>query len=184
MDRDILDYLPEIMQKYDEIKVLMVSEQAELEIIEEALNGTMDNAFIMDSNLAGITRYEKMLGITPNVYDTLEARRVRIMARWNNMVPYTYRELIKKLDALCGKRNYVLEPDFNSYQLGITTNLQLSSQVEELEKLLNNIVPCNILFKFKNIMDIASRTTLYLIPSMTSTCMVEIKTEPFGMQEV
>lgn len=168
-----------MMKKYNEMQSIMKTEQIQIEIAEMELENTVNNAFIMSCNLNGILRYESMLGIIPNPYDTLEARQIRVMARWNNMMPYTYRELIKMLDVLCGKGNYVLAPDFNNYSLGIITNLPLSSQLEELEKLIYNIIPCNLVVKTKNVIQIKTTATIYLVPTTTTTCVVEIETKPF-----
>ena len=82
--------------------------------------------------------------ITPEINDTLESRISRVLSRWNDTAPYTFIVLCQKLDVLCGKDNYEIEKKFNEYKMKITTHLELPGQVDELDYILDYMIPANI----------------------------------------
>lgn len=138
----LIKYLPLYIQEYEEIQKIMTAENPELQLLADTSEDIKNDGFINTCGIYGITRFENMTGITPNDYDTLEARRRRILARWNNQLPYTWRVMLEKLDALCGAGNY--SASLSGYVLTLVTNLGLSSQIDELDRLLDTILPANI----------------------------------------
>ena len=138
----LIKYLPLFVREYEEIQKIMAAENPEFQLLTDDSEEVKNDGFITTCGVHGIERFESMLGIVPNDYDTLEARRRRILARWNNQLPYTWRVLLEKLDALCGAGNY--SANLTGYVLTLTTNLTLSSQIDELNRLLDTILPANI----------------------------------------
>lgn len=106
----------------------------------------MNNAFIEDCDEYGIQKYENLLGITPSTEDTLNSRKLRVLLRWNDYIPYTYRVLVNKLNALCGVNNYTITGDHSEYYLHFETKLELFGQVKELEELFERVLPDNIYY--------------------------------------
>lgn len=138
------------MRKFAEIKAIMKTENIETDIFNEKMYSTLDNAFIMDCDEFGVTKYENMLNITPIVNDTLESRKSRILLHWNNTLPYSYTCLINKLNTFCGHGNYEIEGDLKNYTLIIKTHLSLPGQVQELENMLDRIIPSNMVVTIEN----------------------------------
>lgn len=138
----LIKYLPLFVQEYEEFQKIMAAENPEFQLLADSSEDVKNDGFITTAGVNGVARFEEMLGITPNDYDTLEARRRRILARWNNQLPYTWRVLLEKLDALCGAGNYTAT--LTGYVLTLVTNLSLSSQIDELDRLLDTILPANI----------------------------------------
>ena len=92
-----------------------------------------------------------MLGIHPTSEDTLESRRSRVQSKWFNKIPYTMRVLLQKLTVLCGNTDFSLTHDFKvGYTLTLETDLELYGQVEELEYIINSMIPENIVVVSKN----------------------------------
>lgn len=141
---DLISYLPQFVQEYREIKQVMVGVTPEFQTLTTETESTKNNQFILSCSTTGIKRFESLLHITPNPDDTLDARISRVLTRWNDSIPYTYRGLIDKLNIMCGEGNYTLLPNFNFYELELVVCLPLSGQVEELDYMLSYMIPANI----------------------------------------
>lgn len=151
MDRKkLIDYLPPIMQNFKEIKEITNAEQKEVDLIDGEISKVLDNAFIEDCDEYGIKKYEKLVGVTPTAQDTLESRKLRVLIRWNDFIPYSYRVLIQKLNIFCGVNNYDISGDLKNYELFISTHLSIVGQTTELEKMLDKMLPVPIVFTLFN----------------------------------
>lgn len=147
---DLINYLPLFVQEFREIQQIMNAENPEFQLIADESERIKNNQFIETSDLVGIRRFEKMLNIIPAADDTLESRISRVLSRWNDVVPYNYRALVQKLIQLCDGLNFIINPNFNEYEMEIITHLELSGQVDELQYLLGYMIPMNIAITSKN----------------------------------
>lgn len=170
MDK-ILHYLPLFMQKYREMQQITGAEQPLLETLENTLGQTLDNNFILTCNETGIRKFEQLLGLYPVPEDTLETRRMKVLNRWNNFVPYTWRVLTKRMELICDD-NYKLTPDFNDYKLGIKVWLEGCGQADALDHLLKCVMPANILLNSKNEIPAEAETVIYAVSYVTD-CEVQ-----------
>lgn len=142
---DLVSYLPPYLQQYNQETVAALkAENPEFRLIWEASDRVLYNEFIATADEYGISRFEKILNILPSKEDTLESRRARVQSRWFTEIPYTLKALISKLIALCGDSNFEITKDFLYYKIGIETNLELFGQVEELEHIIETMLPCNM----------------------------------------
>lgn len=141
---DLAAYLPTFMAEYEEINKALTAENPEFTLLWEEKEKVLKNQFILTADSMGLSRFEKMLGITPSRLDTLESRRKRVLSKWFVQLPYTERMLVNKLTELCGEGSFTFIKDYDGYLLDIRTDLRLYGQIEELEELLNRMVPCNI----------------------------------------
>lgn len=141
---DLVSYLPPFMADFKEVAVTLEAENPEFKIIWDAANQVLYNEFIATADEYGISRFEAILKILPSKEDTLESRRARVQARWFNAIPYTMKALISKLIALCGDNNFTITKQFDFYRLELETHLELYGQVDELEYIINTMLPCNI----------------------------------------
>ena len=147
---NLLSFIPEFVQEYREIKHIMNSEQPEIQKLEDETEIIKNNQFILSCDIDGIARFENLLGITPKPDDTLDARKSRVITRWNDSIPYTYKGLKEKLNVMCGEGNYLLIPSFNEYGLEIVVSLPLSGQADELDYMLSYMIPANIVVTSRN----------------------------------
>lgn len=141
---DLVSYLPPFMADFKEVAVTLEAENPEFKIIWDAANQVLYNEFIATADEYGISRFEAILKILPSKEDTLESRRARVQARWFNAIPYTMKALTSKLIALCGDNNFTITKQFDFYRLELETHLELYGQVDELEYIINTMLPCNI----------------------------------------
>lgn len=141
---DLVSYLPPFMADFKEISVTLEAENPEFRLVWDAAVQVLYNEFIATADEYGISRFEKILKILPSKEDTLESRRARVQVRWFNTIPYTMKSLIDKLIALCGDTSFTFTKHFDFYRLDIETNLELFGQVEELEYIIETMIPCNM----------------------------------------
>lgn len=147
---DLVSYLPPFMAEYKEISAALEAENPEFVLIWNASEKVLRNEFIETADEYGISRFEKILKILPSREDTLESRRARVQSRWFNTIPYNLKSLLAKLIALCGDSDFTVTKEYMQYKLFILTNLELFGQVEELERIIENMIPCNMIVISEN----------------------------------
>lgn len=147
---DLVSYLPHFLAEYKETNAALTAENPEFQITWNAAKRVLCNEFIETADEYGISRFEKLLKIFPTKEDTLESRRSRVRVRWFSFLPYVWRVFIQKLIALCGENNFTATKQFDFYQIDLDVNLELFGQVEELERLIETMIPCNMIVTANN----------------------------------
>lgn len=143
---NLSSYLPPFMAEYREINETLSAENPEFILAWTAADLTLKNMFIESANEYGISRFEKLLGIFPSANDTLDSRRKRVSIRWFNELPFTYKALLEKLIAICGDGDFSVICNFKeAYEISVTLDLSLQSKVEEVENMLDTMLPMNLL---------------------------------------
>lgn len=143
IDRELINYLPPFMREYKEIKQIMATEQIEIQGMWDAVEEVENNQFVASSGDSGLKRWEKILDIVPKATDTLEERRFRILSRINFELPYTIKRLREILTTLCGEDGF--EITISGYEIEIKIALGNASMYEDVELLLENTIPANML---------------------------------------
>lgn len=143
-ERILMQYLPPYMQGYKELIQIMKGEQVEVDALWKALRDGMKEQFISDATEYGISRWERIMKITPKATDTLDERRFRILVRMNESLPYTYTSLSQRLSDLCGSDGYVVALNASAYTLNVKINLINKSNFVDVQELLDRIVPANL----------------------------------------
>lgn len=145
MDRQLIEYLPPFVQGYKEIKAIMNTEQVSAEKSWTDAENVLADQFVQDATENGVSRYEKLLGITPKATYTLDERKFNILARMNEKLPYTMKSLETALSSLCGENGYVLKLDTDKYEMIVKLALSNENNVEAVKNLLYKMIPANIL---------------------------------------
>ena len=144
MDRLLKNYIAPFFYEFEEIKAIVDSEQEEFNNLNINLRQVLNNAFILETNEYGIERYEKMLKIVPKGTDTLQDRQFRVLTKFQNALPYTLRYLENAVSTLCDGV-YTMEVDYDNYTLTIKIGLSKQKSYDEIVKLVNEVVPANII---------------------------------------
>ena len=146
MDRNMIDYLPEYLQEYKEIRELMSTEQPEFQFIWERFDALVSDQDVETATLNGVKRWETVLGINPKATDTLEERKFRIMIKLNQQLPYTYKFLQQQLTSLCGAegKGFRLVLDPNEYSLIVKLALSNKNNYDDVSDMLKRFVPANL----------------------------------------
>lgn len=150
-DVNLIGYLPPFIQEYIEIREIMKTENPEFQFVEDESEIIKNNQFIQTCNLTGISMFEKLIGIVPSPDDTLESRINRVLLRWNDLIPYTWKTLLNKLNTLCGGSDkYDISRELNEQTLNITIHIDTYGQIEEIDYLLSYMLPANMIINCKN----------------------------------
>ena len=141
----LIEHLPPFIQEYREIKHIMSSENPEFQLICDESERIKNNQFIQSCDSNGISRFEKILKITPSDNEALQLRISRVLAKWNDVIPYTLKALIDKLDILCGVDNYTINLDTDNYKLNVNVALPIKHAFSVIVATMEEIVPANMI---------------------------------------
>lgn len=108
----------------------------------------LDEAFIEDCSEYGIRKYESCLHIIPDESEALETRKIRVLMRWYNHVPYTFRTLVNKLNTIYGVNNYDIDADMENYKISIS--IYRRTDILEVERYIDDILPQNIVYDIRS----------------------------------
>lgn len=149
LDRNLIDYLPQVLKEKRELKLTFQSEQIEIEKSWDALKNALNDQFVVDSTEYGVSRWEKILGIIPKATETLDIRKFRILTRLNEQLPYTFTTLKQQLEALCGSDGYSLTLKNEIYTIEVKVNLIAKSNFDDVAALLHRVIPANMVIDLK-----------------------------------
>lgn len=166
---DLLSYWMPILRQLKEFKEIAKAEEPEIRLILEAIDRTLANMFIETADEYGIKRFEKMMGIYPEDEDNLEQRRLNILIKWGDKVPYTYRTLYDRLYSLCGGEDkFSIVKRYAEYLIEITTHLGVKGSLDAVQEFLVEMLPCNMVLDLTNILNEGS-TTVGIRPVTVAT---------------
>lgn len=138
-------HLPKFLQQYREMKILCEQYDRWIDRIWKLVDELYCNQFIPTATEAGISRYEKIFGIVKNDTDTLEDRRFVLMMAVTQQLPYTYANLMIKLNTLLGDDGYTLDLINEEYRIEIRVGLKVKDKEESVLKLLRRELPANMI---------------------------------------
>lgn len=137
----LINYMPQFLKNVREFNEIFNAEDFELEFMREQIDKILKEVIVTTAESYGLERYEKIYGIT-NISETIEARRMNILFKINNRVPFTLKWLINTLNASIGEGNYKLS--LNGYVLHIEVALNYTEAAEMLKSNLVYQIPANI----------------------------------------
>ncbi len=143
MDRQLIDYLPDILRGYKEFKAITAAQQPEFELVWELVGGLLNEQYVHTAQGSGLAKWEKVLGLIPKAGDTPSDRRFRILARLNDKLPYTWRALKAKLDTLAGE-DYTLTWQDYEIALEVGAVLLAEDKLLELRQMIEAYAPANM----------------------------------------
>lgn len=145
MSSDIIQYLQPIVQELEEIIQITGAENPEFDMMADIVEKWNRNCYPKSADESGIELMENALGLNRYPTDTLEDRRLKVIAKLNERLPFTEIRLRRMLSALCGWDGFELTIE----DLVLTCYLTMESMgsVEAVFELLRDIVPMNVLFE-------------------------------------
>lgn len=147
---DLLSYLPEFMREFSEIKQITSTENEEFKELYKLMKKELFNQFIETCDKDGIVNFEKLLNLKVDESLSLETRKFNVITRLGGELPYTKRNLIKKLNQICGENAYKLEILNNEYKVKIITSFINENMKDILINSLRNIIPANMIIENQN----------------------------------
>lgn len=140
--------LPKLYNNNIEMNAITNAEDTEIDnVFEFQINKNFYNTFIATADLDGIVRFENLFSIEadPETED-IEFRRQRLWNRLNTNPVFNERYLTTKLNELIGQNNYYYELSYLNFTLDIYITRPGKSWLNELIKILQRIMPCNIVW--------------------------------------
>ena len=137
---DLKEYLPDVLKDVQEMRAIMEAETPEVQAIWDACEDCMNDQFISEATENGVARREKMLGITPFATDTLDDRKLRLLSRYNENIPYTRKSLAALLESLCGAGGYILTITTATFTVNVKVALGVKKQETIISETLERIL--------------------------------------------
>lgn len=144
MDRSLVQYLPNAIRAFVEMQGITDGQQRTVSNVWECLNNAFNDQFVESATENGVRRWEAILKIYPKSADTLESRKIRIINRMNENIPYTFRVLESRLTSISEDQPFTVNMDHNTYTLTVVTHWDHAGQIEELKHLLDVMIPVNL----------------------------------------
>ena len=140
----ILDYLPEVVSVIKDFKVIASLDNPELSDLWTGIEQAFYDQYVSDATSNGTKRYESILRLVPKATETLDERKYKILTKYNEQLPYTYRAMLQRLDTLCGAEGYTVDVDLLGYTVTVRVELSVRNNYSAIEELLDHIIPMNM----------------------------------------
>ena len=144
---DYIKYIPNEMKEIKEYNELDKAVNPTISSVKSDMASILNNHFLSSLDEYGCDRMEKIMDIEGNEHLLLEMRRLYIMTKANNTLPYTLRNVERKIISLLGNHNFSLEMNYNEYHLKIILFVQNFNKIEYLKENLEGMIPCNIILE-------------------------------------
>lgn len=169
---DLLSYWMPVLRNLKEFKEIAKAEKPEIEQLLGAIERTINNWYIETADADGLKRFEKILGILPKNENDIETRRFNVLVKWNDNPLYTDATLESLLAVICGGADrYKIERDYANYKIRVTTTVSVSDAYSAVNKLLSDILPCNLALILSNKVECAVASPLSVgIATNTAMC--------------
>lgn len=141
------EYWPRCLQELIEFDQIANAEQPEFEMAVSDVRNAADDFFLVSLTEYGCQRWEAILGLSVAPGDTLQERRERILIRYLDQLPYTYRTLLKYLSTV--SEDFSVTLDENAYDLLVRIRLEGYSQRDALVATLGQMIPANLVLRMK-----------------------------------
>lgn len=141
------EYWPRCLQELIEFQQIANAEQPEFENALDDVRTAADDFFLSTLSEYGCQRWEAIMGLSAAAGDTLEARRERILIKYLDQLPYTYRSLLKYLKTVSD--DFTVTLNNQAYDLFIRIRLEGYSQRDALVATLGQMIPANLVLRMK-----------------------------------
>lgn len=148
MVRKLIDYYPQMLKGFREIKAFTDAEQKETDQLWESQYRVLDDQFAATASERGVMRWEQILGIVPKATASLQERRFLILTRLAEELPYTMGMLRQQLDALCGAGGYKVMLEPGEYTITVRVALTAKGNYADVKDLLERVLPANMILDF------------------------------------
>ncbi len=145
-----LTYLPPIFSEIREFRALGRVIDSFIGEAYEDINGMITGFFVNTAEGEWLHRHEKQYGVMPKSSETEDERRFRLMTMTAGELPFTMRNLKRKLAVLCGEGNYTATADASKCTLKVTVSLQSEEKAALLYDMLRRITPANLTLTIEN----------------------------------
>ncbi len=144
-EQQLFDYLPPVLQRVRELERVSLLEQPEFDRARAAHEQVLQELFPYICTEYGLSRWEKMLGVSPGANDSVERRRQVVLLRLSEQLPFTMRRLADILARVAPEGQYYIELHPAEYLLRVRLSLIGKSYFRVLQDVLDRTLPANLL---------------------------------------
>lgn len=144
---ELLNYWPRYIRELIEFQQIANGLQPEFEKAAQEVQDAPQDFFLVSLSDYGCKRWEAILGLSVASGDTLETRRQRILLKYLDQLPYTYRSLLKYLSTV--SQDFTVNLDNGVYELFIRIVLSGYDQRDALVAVLGQMIPANLVLKMQ-----------------------------------
>ena len=174
--RKIIEYLPEYIAEYEEIKALTNAEQPIFDNAEKIIESILDNNYIIFADNTSLDRYERIMGIVSDETSP-EKRKTVLLSKLLSQIPFTFRKLEEIMSNTIGKDNFELDLQNDIYKILIKINNTKNIYLSAVNNIMKIILPANFIYNIllysKNKVEIGCASLL--------SCYQSIKISPFDL---
>ena len=135
---------PEIIIQIPDIKQVYKAVDKQIEKLTAAVDQMEKDIFLESMGEEKIKAWEKMLRIKPLDDDTLSDRRFRIQSKVLEKLPYSYRVVVRKLQALVPDKISIERKD---EYIAVKLAIALKSKTKDIAELFDTILPLNMVYE-------------------------------------
>lgn len=170
-------YIPEILKDVREFACMVASEDHEIVAARSAVTNVFNDQFASTLTTNGCKRWESILKIKPMDTDSVDIRRFRILARLNEQLPYTFRNLEHRIEYLCGENGYRIKLDKQNYVLIVKIALNVKKKYDEVVSILERTTPCNLILDVSLLYNTHSKLKTFTYNNLNNYKQIEIREE-------
>lgn len=141
---EILKYMPPVVQNIKEMAALAAIEQPFFDRAWAGARQVLLEQFLSKAGSYGLERWEKMLGIVVRDGMSLEERRMVVMLRLAEHLPFTLERLRESFDIATMGGDYSLELDEQEFRLRLRLALTAKRHLPVMLEVLRRIAPANL----------------------------------------
>ncbi len=144
MQEGIIKYYPQILRNIKEIQQIANVEDCEFAKLKEEMATVLKNMFISTANEEGVHKFENMLGIVPKTMQTLNDRKILIMAMMNRR-KLSISEIRAMLEEYSGEIE--VNPDYDLEELIVKGSDEVSN-ISTIYKILDELISMQVYIRF------------------------------------
>ena len=137
-------YTPWVLKNAKEILAICQAENQEFNTLYGQIWRWFANTFIFNTDIAGVERWEKMLGIYPSEGASIFDRRAAIFLMVNGTTPYTEKSFEVLTDGMYHKGAVTLGVHPDSYTVVLNLADDMTERINEIRRYARLIIPANM----------------------------------------
>lgn len=137
-------YTPWVLKNAKEILAICQAENQEFNTLYGQIWRWFANTFIFNTDIAGVERWEKMLGIYPPEEASIFDRRAAIFLMVNGTTPYTEKSFEVLTDGMYHKGAVTLGVHPDSYTVVLNLADDMTERINEIRRYARLIIPANM----------------------------------------
>lgn len=156
-----LKIMPKKFAKIKDYQQIALAINPEWLDINKSYQVVVDNQFIQTADDKQISLYERMLNLKVDPSLDLPARRIQVLLKYQEILPFTLPKLKEKLNSIAGFGNWAILINYNEYQFLIEVLQSFNDLVEIIIANLIGYIPAHLHWTSRKRILIEDTITVY-----------------------